>query len=193
MLLPDIQHRLCGSIWTQALEPHRVIGLSLSRICLVRRHHVPRGCPSAESGTHEECLRTQPAALRRPGRGHSRVSRAWRLRVPLFPVAHCSTETVTLHRCVVQLQAVPNTRNEVSRKRLAMMLHHLFHGRPPRPRDASVCPLDTGGLIGVRRDLADRLESFFYSLSCSSGSTSGALARTAKSLSRLPRLARSVR
>jgi len=52
MLLPYIQHRLCGSIWTQDLEPHRLIGLSLSLIFLVMRHQVPRGCPSAESGTN---------------------------------------------------------------------------------------------------------------------------------------------
>src|SRR5712692_1195541 len=32
------------------------------------------------------------------------------------------------------------------------MVHQMLLGRPPRPRDASVCPLDIGGLIGVRRE-----------------------------------------
>ena len=66
MLLPYIQHGLCGGIWTKAPEPYRLIGLSLLLISLVIRHQVPRGCSSPESGTHEECRMTQPAALRRP-------------------------------------------------------------------------------------------------------------------------------
>ena len=33
-----------------------------------------------------------------------------------------------------------------------MTTHRLFIGRLPRPRDASVCPLDNGGLIGVRQN-----------------------------------------
>ena len=47
-----IQHGLCGRIWTTAPEPYRVIGLSLSLLCLVRRHQGSRGCPSPESGTN---------------------------------------------------------------------------------------------------------------------------------------------
>jgi hypothetical protein len=109
-----------------------------------------RGCPSAESDTNWTSHRLEPAVLSRPARGHRRVSRAWRLRVPLFPVEHCSAETSTLNRCLVQPQAVTSNRNQVSHKRLAKVIHHLFLGRPPRPRDASVCPLDNGGLIGVR-------------------------------------------
>src|SRR5262245_2588355 len=30
------------------------------------------------------------------------------------------------------------------------MVHLMALGRPPRPREASVCPLDNGGLIRVR-------------------------------------------
>ena len=66
MFLPYIQHGLCGNIWTKAPEPDRLIGPFLLLIFLVLCHQVLRGCPSAESDTHEECLRTQPAALRRP-------------------------------------------------------------------------------------------------------------------------------
>ncbi len=57
----SIQHGLCGNIWTTAPEPHRLLGPSLPLTLLVLRHHVPRGCPSTESETHEACLRTQPA------------------------------------------------------------------------------------------------------------------------------------
>jgi hypothetical protein len=102
MFLPYLQHGLCGNVWTTAPEPPAVMGPSLPLLCLVRRHHVPRGCPSAESGTHEEGLWTQPAALSRPAGGHRSVARAWRLRVPRFPVEQCSTETATLKRCLVQ-------------------------------------------------------------------------------------------
>lgn len=62
----EIQHGLCGNIWTHDPEPYRLIGPSLPLTCLVIRHQVPRGCPSPESDPHEACLRTQPAALRRP-------------------------------------------------------------------------------------------------------------------------------
>ncbi len=31
-------------------------------------------------------------------------------------------------------QAVTSTRNQVSRRRLALTIHYLFHGRPPRRR-----------------------------------------------------------
>ena len=41
-----------------------MIGSSLSLAFLVMCDQVPRGCPFTESGTHEECLRTQPAGLR---------------------------------------------------------------------------------------------------------------------------------
>ena len=74
-----------------------------------------------------------------------------------------STETLILHRCVVQLQAVTSNRNEVSRRSLRRTTHRLFHRRPPRPRRASVCPLDIGGLIGGRRVFAPEL--FPHSLS----------------------------
>jgi len=127
---------------------YQAVGLSLPLTGLVMRHQVSGGCPSAESGTNEECLWTQPAALR-PGRGHRRVSRAWDLRVPLFPVEH----TPQKHRPSIGVwyspQAVTSNRNQVSRRYLATTTHHLFLGRPPRPRDASVCPLDNGALIGV--------------------------------------------
>jgi hypothetical protein len=67
MFLPYIYSTDCvGNIWTQGPEPLRLIGPSLLLIFLVIRHQVPCGCPSTESGTHEECLRTQPALLRRP-------------------------------------------------------------------------------------------------------------------------------
>ncbi len=80
----SIQRGLCEEHLDQSPEPQAVIGLSLSLICLVLRHQGPRGCPSAESGTHEECLRTQPAALKRLGRGHRRISRVQCLRALLF-------------------------------------------------------------------------------------------------------------
>lgn len=65
----------------------------------------------------------------------------------LFPVQYVPRETVILKRCVVQPQAVTSNRNQVSRMYLATTTHRLFHGRPPRPRSASVCPLDTGALL----------------------------------------------
>jgi hypothetical protein len=69
MFLPYIyvQPRLCRNIWTQAPEPYRLIGLSLLLIFLVIRHQGSRGCPSPESGTNWECLRTQPACLEKTG------------------------------------------------------------------------------------------------------------------------------
>ncbi len=151
MFLPYLPHRLCGSIWTQDPEPHRLLGPSLLLIFLVRRHQVPRGCPSAESETHEECLWTQPAPLRRPGRGHRRVSRTWCLRVPLFPVEHCSTETLILNRCLVQPTGCDQQR-KLSQPRSLGYDDSLCVSRTatPPPCDASVCPLDTGALIGVR-------------------------------------------
>jgi hypothetical protein len=45
----SIPHGLCGDIGTKAPEPHRLIGPSLSLLCLVLRHQVARGCPSPES------------------------------------------------------------------------------------------------------------------------------------------------
>lgn len=65
-----------------------------------------------------------------------------------------SERVATLKRGLVQPQAVTSNRNEVSRTRLARRGHQLFFGRPPRSRSAFVCPLDTGGLIGVRRHFA---------------------------------------
>jgi hypothetical protein len=58
-----IQRRLCGNIWTTDPEPLALSGPSLPLTFLVIRHQVPRGCPSAESDTHEVCLRTQPAGI----------------------------------------------------------------------------------------------------------------------------------
>ena len=67
MFLPYLDSVDCvANLWTHGPEPLRLIGLSLSLIFLVIRHQVLRGCPSPESETHEECLRTQPATLRRP-------------------------------------------------------------------------------------------------------------------------------
>jgi len=68
MFLPYIYSVDCvANIWTQGPEPLRLIGLSLSLIFLVMRHQVSRGCPSPESDTHEECLRTQPATIEKTG------------------------------------------------------------------------------------------------------------------------------
>jgi len=128
------QRRLRQSLWTQDPEPHRLLGPSLPLTLLVLRHHVPRGCPATESDTHEECLRTQPATLRRPERGHRRVSRAWDLRVPLFHVEPAPRK----HRPSIGVwcssQAVTSNRNQVSRTCLVTTTHPLFHGRPPRLR-----------------------------------------------------------
>jgi hypothetical protein len=44
----------------KAPEPLALIGPSLSLICLVTRHPVPRGCPSTESDTNWECLWHNP-------------------------------------------------------------------------------------------------------------------------------------
>jgi hypothetical protein len=53
MFLPYIYSTDCvGNIWTQGPEPLRLIGLSLSLICLVIRHQVLRGYPSPESNTN---------------------------------------------------------------------------------------------------------------------------------------------
>jgi hypothetical protein len=59
-------------------------------------------------------------------------------------------ETLILKRGLGQPQAVTSTRNEVSRRYLRMTPPRVVIGRPPRPRSASVCPLDIVGLIGVR-------------------------------------------
>ena len=68
MFLPYRYSTDCvGNIWTQGPEPLRLIGRSLSLICLVIRHQVLRGCPSPESDTHEECPRTQPATIEKTG------------------------------------------------------------------------------------------------------------------------------
>src|SRR5260221_7476339 len=47
------------------------------------------------------------------------------------------------------LRAVTSNRNQVSRRYLVPTFHTVFFGRPSRPRNASVCPLDIGALIGV--------------------------------------------
>ena len=44
ILLPYLPHGLCGSSWTKAPEPDRLIRLSLLLLSLVIRHPVPRGC-----------------------------------------------------------------------------------------------------------------------------------------------------
>jgi len=67
MFLPYIQLRLCGKIWTNTPEPDRLIGPSLSLIFLVIRHQGSRGCPSTESDTNWESLRTQPACIEKIG------------------------------------------------------------------------------------------------------------------------------
>jgi hypothetical protein len=68
MFLPYIYSIDCvENIWTQGPEPLRLIGRSLSLLCLVSRHQVSPGCPSAESDTHEACLRTPPAGLEKTG------------------------------------------------------------------------------------------------------------------------------
>jgi hypothetical protein len=51
MFLPYLQPGLWGNIWTTALEPHRLIGPSLSLLCLVSHYPVSRGCPFTESDT----------------------------------------------------------------------------------------------------------------------------------------------
>ena len=51
----------------KAPEPLALIGPSLPLIFLVIRHQGSRGCPSAESGTHEACSRTQPATIEKTG------------------------------------------------------------------------------------------------------------------------------
>jgi hypothetical protein len=51
------------SIWTHGPEPCGLIGPPLPLTALVRCHQVPRGCPSTEFDTHEECLTTQPAGI----------------------------------------------------------------------------------------------------------------------------------
>jgi transposase len=100
-------------------EPDRLIGRSLSLLCVVMRHQGSRGCPSTESGTHEACPRTQPTTLRRPGGGHTRVARAWPRRRPLL-----STHKVREYRPSRGVwrrpRAVTSTRNQVSHKRFGM-------------------------------------------------------------------------
>ena len=44
------------------------MGWALSLTFLVIRHQGIPGCPSAESGTNEECLRIQPAGIEKTGR-----------------------------------------------------------------------------------------------------------------------------
>ena len=102
MFLPYLQRRLCGNSWTKCPEPDRVIGLSLLLLCLGIRHHVPRGCPAAESDPHEECFTTQPAGSEKTGR---RAQQSFSgVAFANAPVSRgtLSMETPTLHRCVVQ-------------------------------------------------------------------------------------------
>ena len=77
------------------------------------------------------------------------MSRAQCLRAPLFSTQKYA-RTLTLQRCLVQPQAATSNRNQVSRRYLVPTVHSVFFGRPSRPRNASVCPLDIGGLKGVR-------------------------------------------
>ena len=124
------------------------MGLSLSLISLVIRPQVHSGCSSAESETNEECLTTQSATIEKTGtRAHKSFSGVASGR-PLFSTQR--ERISTLHRCLVQQQAVTSNGNQVGHKRLGKMTHQMFFGRSPRPRDASVCPLDNVGLIGVR-------------------------------------------
>jgi hypothetical protein len=58
--------------------------------------------------------------------------------------------TSILTRRLVQSETVSSTRHQVSCNRLGSMIPQRLLGRPPRPRSASVCLLDTGGLRGVR-------------------------------------------
>jgi hypothetical protein len=150
MLLPYIQHGLCGTIWTQAPEPDRVMGRSLSLICLVMHHQGSRGCPSPESGTHEECFRTQPACCEKTG---MRVQKS-------FSAVASAEATVSREICSTghrdpqevcgaapgggqqPKSSQPRTLDEDGSLNVI--------GRPPYPRRAFVCPLDNGGLRGVR-------------------------------------------
>src|SRR6266851_3253216 len=95
-------------------------------------------------------LRPNPLTLSEPGRGHSRVSRARRPRVPLFSTKQ-KTRTLTLKRCVVQ----PPCGDQHPQSRQPRSLGHdaspfVSRTTTPPPRAASVCPLDIGALIGVR-------------------------------------------
>jgi hypothetical protein len=161
-----------GASWLSDPEPLALIGLSLPLLCLVIRPQVPSSCPSPEAATHEECFRTHPVALRRPEQGgYTRVSRAWRLRAPLFSVEQCCPEPAPLNRCVVPPQAVSSHRNQVNRRSLLTTFHSLFCGWPPRPRRASVCLLDNESLIGVNRRSSDASYAFASTLSKNSSST----------------------
>jgi len=150
MFLPSIYSTDCEGISGRTPRAGPIDWtVSLSLTFLVLRHQGARGCPSAESDTHEECLWTQPAGIEKTG---LRAQKSFSGVVPTGNAVsrkQHSPETLTLKRCLVQPQAVTSNGNHVSRNRLAKRVHQLLFERPPRPRDASVCPLDTGALIGV--------------------------------------------
>src|SRR5262245_7219705 len=92
----------CGGLVSLRLacNPFSLLRMIIGHLCLQHKigtifqgKHLPqyqrpfislaRGCPSAESDTTWTSQRLEPAVLSRPGRGHTRVSRAWCLRVPL--------------------------------------------------------------------------------------------------------------
>ena len=60
------------------------------------------------------------------------------------------TRTSTLNRCLVQPTGCDQQPKSSQPQSLGKDDHQMFLGRLPRPRDAFVCPLDTGGLIRVR-------------------------------------------
>ena len=87
-------------------------------------------------------------------RGQKSFSGVASAEAPVLRTQHARTST--LKRCLAQQQAVTSNRNQGSRTRLAKTVPLLFFGRPPRPRSASVCPLDNGGLIGVSQHGSER-------------------------------------
>ena len=150
MFFPYIQPGLWGNIWTNTLEPDRLIGPSLSLICLVIRHQGSCGCPSPESGTHEEGLRTPPACGEQTGRRARKSFSGVAFANATVSCGPCSTATSTLHRCLVQRTCCDPQPQSSQLRSLGKVDHQILLGRLPRPRDALVCPLDNGGLTGVR-------------------------------------------
>ena len=148
MLLPYIQHRLCGSIWMKASEPHRVIGPSLLRIFVVIRHPVPRGCPSTESETHEECFRTPPACCEKTGmRAQKSFSDVASAEATVSRI-RCSTGNSDPQEVCGAVSGCDQQPKSSQPRSLDEDGSLNVIGRPPRPRRAPVCPLDNGGLRG---------------------------------------------
>src|SRR5229473_2933083 len=71
-------------------------------------------------------------------------------RGPLFLVEHCSAETLTLIRCLVQPTCCDQQPKSSQPQGLGSDGSPFVSRSAPPPRDASVCPLDIRGLIGVR-------------------------------------------